>query len=167
LDLGTGTGCLLLALLAEHPRATGFGVDISEAATRTATANAIRLGFADRACFLVGNWADAVSGRFDAIVANPPYVRSADLALLPAEVARHDPRRALDGGRDGLAAYQEIVARLPHLLAKDGIFVCEIGVNQSGAVSALVRDHGMICGAIERDLAGIDRCLVAGPGAKW
>lgn len=163
LDLGTGTGCLLLSLLAEYPRATGIGVDISESAVRMAIANGANLDFADRAHFLVGNWASAVSGRFDAIVANPPYVRSAELALLPIEVARHDPRRALDGGRDGLAAYREIAAAVPNLLAAGGIFACELGVNQSVAVAAIIEAHGLAFAAIEKDLAGIDRCLIAGP----
>jgi release factor glutamine methyltransferase len=160
LDLGTGTGCLLLALLAEYPRAAGFGVDIAETAARTATRNAANLDLADRAHFFAGDWGAAISGRFDAIVANPPYIASADLALLPVEVARHDPQRALDGGRDGLARYREIATLLPDLLAPDGIFACEVGANQADPVAALVSAKGLILDSVDKDLCGIERCVI-------
>lgn len=161
LDLGTGTGCLLLALLSEFPAAIGLGVDIAEAAVRTAARNATALGFARRTFFCAGDWGAAVTGRFDAIVSNPPYIATGDLQLLPREVARHDPPRALDGGEDGLAAYRAIARDVSKLLSPDGIFVAEIGAGQADEVAAIMKGAGLILGAIERDLAGIPRCVVA------
>jgi release factor glutamine methyltransferase len=164
LDLGTGTGCLLLALLSEFSEACGVGIDIAEGAVRTARSNAVTLGFADRAAFIVGNWAAAVSGRFDAIVANPPYIATEDLAFLPREVACHDPWRALDGGEDGLAAYRAIAADLPTRLAPDGIFVAEVGVDRAEAVTGIVKANALMFDGIERDLSGIARCVIARAG---
>ncbi len=131
LDLGTGTGCLLLALLAEFSAASGVGIDIAEGAVRTAARNAVDLGLADRARFFVGDWATAVSGRFDAVLVNPPYIASEALALLPREVARHDPWRALDGGEDGLQSHRAIAEAAPRLLSPDGILATEIGAGQA------------------------------------
>lgn len=166
LDLGTGTGCLLLALLAEFPHALGIGVDIAEEAVATARENARVLGFADRALFLAGDWARAVSGRFDAIVANPPYVATASLSDLPQAVAAHDPRRALDGGADGTAAYRAFAADLPALLAPAGLFACEIGWGQSSTVAAILEGIGLTIETVVRDLAGVERVVIArcGPG---
>jgi release factor glutamine methyltransferase len=163
LDLGTGTGCLLLALLSEFPCSKGLGIDIAEVAIRTAARNALTLGFAGRALFVVGDWTAAISANFDAIVSNPPYIASDDLWLLPREVALHDPRRALDGGTDGLGAYRVIAKHLPMLLAADGIFVTEIGVDQGDAVSGVMRTNGLVLDGIEKDLAGIPRCVIARP----
>jgi release factor glutamine methyltransferase len=161
LDLGTGTGCLLLAFLSEFPRATGVGVDIAEAAVKTAAGNAAALGFADRALFFVGDWAAALSGWFDVVVANPPYIATAELASLPREVALHDPRRALDGGADGLEAYRSIAADLPRLLAPGGIFAAEIGVGEADAVGAILKGNGLVPDGIVKDLGGIVRCVTA------
>ncbi len=161
LDLGTGTGCLLLALLHEFPAADGVGVDIAEGAVRTAARNAFLLGLADRARFFVGDWAVAVSSRFDAILANPPYVTSEALALLPREVACHDPWRALDGGEDGLRSYREITEVIPRLLSPDGIMVTEVGAGQADAVAAMIQTGGLVVDGIENDLAGIARCVIA------
>ncbi len=161
LDLGTGTGCLLLALLSEFPAATGFGVDLSEAAAATARRNAETLGLAGRACFFVGDWSGALAQRFDVIVANPPYIATAALAELPDEVSGYDPRRALEGGEDGLAAYRSIAAHLPGLLAPSAMFVAEVGAGQAAAVAAILKDCGLTLEAIDRDLAGIERCVVA------
>lgn len=166
LDLGTGTGCLLLALLSEYQQASGIGIDIAEAAVRTAIGNAANLGFAHRARFFVGDWGAAVSGRFDAIIVNPPYIASSDLPLLPREVARHDPWRALDGGEDGLSAYREIAAELPILLAASGVFASEVGVHQARTVAAIVEAKGLILDGVENDLAGIARCITA-RRAEW
>jgi release factor glutamine methyltransferase len=163
LDLGTGTGCLLLALLHEFPEARGIGIDIGESVARTAAANAARLGFASRAVFFVGDWATAVTGSFDAVIANPPYIARADLELLPREVACYDPRRALDGGEDGLAPYRAIANEVPRLLVPDGIFVTEVGVDQADAVAAVVTLNGLILDGIDRDLAGNNRCVIARP----
>jgi release factor glutamine methyltransferase len=161
LDLGTGTGCLLLALLHEFPSATGVGIDIAEGAVTTASRNAASLGLAARAVFSVDNWGAAVSGKFGVIVANPPYVARGDLALLQREVACYDPRRALDGGEDGLDAYRAIATDLPRLLATDGIFVTEIGVGQGEAAAAILKASGLAIEGIEEDIAGIPRCLIA------
>jgi release factor glutamine methyltransferase len=161
LDLGAGTGCLLLALLTEFPQARGIGIDIAEDAVRTARLNAGALGLADRAQFFVGDWAQALAGRFDLIVTNPPYVATAALAGLPREVALYDPRRALDGGIDGIAAYRTLVSMVPPLLASDGIFACEIGFAQASAIAAILAANGLTVMASLRDLAGIERCLVA------
>lgn len=168
LDLGTGTGCLLLALLSELPAAYGIGIDIAEAAVKTAVANAAALGFAGRALFVVGDWATAVWGRFDGIVVNPPYIATADLPSLPREVARYDPGRALDGGKDGLKSYRRIVANLPRLLAPCGIFATEIGIGQADAVAAILSATELALDGIEKDLGGISRCVIARGGQyRW
>jgi release factor glutamine methyltransferase len=161
LDLGTGTGCLLLALLSELPAASGIGVDLAEGAVRTAAYNAALLGLGGRARFFVGDWATALSGRFDAILTNPPYIPSEAVALLPREVTCHDPRRALDGGEDGLRAYRKISEAASALLAPHGILAVEIGVGQADPVAAIIKDNGLVVDGIENDLAGIARCVVA------
>lgn len=170
LDLGTGTGCLLLALLAEYRRASGIGIDISPGAVRTARGNAERLGLAARAGFAVGDWGRAIAGRFDAVVANPPYIAGGAIAALPSEVRDHDPRRALDGGADGLAAYRAIAADLPRLVAEDGLAAVEIGLGQQQDVAAILEAAGFSLDHVARDLAGIARCVIlrqpAAPGKK-
>lgn len=163
LDLGTGTGCLLLALLSEFPTAAGIGVDIARGAVAMARKNAVSLNFADRSRFFVGNWGSALSGRFSVIVANPPYIASGELAGLPPEVGHHDPSFALDGGVDGLAAYRRISDDLPARLADGGIFAAEIGAGQASAVGATLIAKGLRIDGVERDLAGIERCVVARP----
>jgi release factor glutamine methyltransferase len=161
LDLGTGTGCILLALLCEFPAALGFGVDIAPGAAVTARVNAAALGLADRAHFFSGDWAAAVSGEFDVIVSNPPYIARDGLADLPHEVAHYDPCRALDGGPDGLGAYRALAADLPRMLAPGGLFACEVGLNQAPAVAAILRRIGFAVDGCENDLAGVARCVVA------
>jgi release factor glutamine methyltransferase len=163
LDLGTGSGCILLALLSVYKRAWGVGVDLVPGAALTAAANARRLGLAPRAAFLAGNWAQTISGRFDAVIANPPYIAAADLADLPPEVSRYDPVRALDGGADGLAAYRAIAADLPRLLAEQAIFAGEIGLGQADAARRVLTEAGLRVDGIVPDLAGIERCIVARP----
>ena len=162
LDLGTGTGCILLALLSEFRAAIGFGVDIAPGAAMTARRNATALGLAERAHFLVGDWGRALSSRFDVIVSNPPYITGAALADLPREVALYDPSRALDGGADGLSAYRALVVDLPRLLGPRAVFACEIGLGQAPAVAAMLQAIGLADDGCERDLAGIARCVVAG-----
>jgi release factor glutamine methyltransferase len=161
LDLGTGSGCLLLALLSEYRRACGIGIDLAPGAARIARDNAARLGLGARSAFVVGDWGAAVAGQFDAIVANPPYVASDAVAGLPPEVRDYDPPLALDGGRDGLNAYRAIAADLPRLLAPDGLFAAEIGVGQRDAVAAILGGAGLAVAAILPDLAGIPRCVLA------
>lgn len=166
LDLGTGTGCLLLALLSELPAAHGVGIDIASASVRTACANAAALGFAGRTLFLAGDWGAALSTRFDVVVANPPYIETAALADLPPEVARHDPPRALDGGADGLAAYRAIAADLPRLLTPGAIIAVEVGAGQADAVAAILAASGCAREGVDRDLAGVGRCVVARADAR-
>lgn len=161
LDLGTGSGCLLLALLSELPHAFGIGVDASAGACATAAENARALKLADRAAFLVSDWATACSGGFDIVVSNPPYVVSSDIPRLPAEVREHDPHAALCGGEDGLAGYRVIVRDLPRLLRAEGFAAFEIGAGQRSGVAALLAEAGMSVTSVRRDLAGIERCLVA------
>ena len=166
LDLGTGTGCILLALLSEFPAATGFGVDLALGAVMTARRNAAALGLAARAHFLVGDWGTAMSGKFDVIASNPPYIASAALADLPPEVALYDPCLALDGGADGLGAYRALVVDLARLLQPGAVLVIEVGFSQAPAVAAMLRASGMAIEGCERDLAGIARCVVAGAPAR-
>ncbi|MBN9063667.1 MAG: protein-(glutamine-N5) methyltransferase, release factor-specific [Rhizobiales bacterium 65-9] len=159
LDLGTGSGCILLAFLRQRMAARGVGIDRSIRAARTAQANARMLGLADQAHVVVGDWAAAIEARFDLVVSNPPYVRTGDIPALAREVARHDPRLALDGGEDGLTAYRAIFASLDRLLTPDGAAIVEIGYDQAEPVSALARELNL--GAeILRDLAGHDRVAV-------
>jgi len=165
LDLGTGSGCLLLALLSDLPQAIGVGVDISAGAVRTAAQNARSLGLAQRVFFTVGDWGGALSAGFDVVVANPPYIVSAELAQLPHEVARYDPRLALDGGEDGLAAYRLIAADLVRLLTDGGIFVGEVGAGQADAIAGILTKNGLVFDGIEKDLSGVARCVVARPPA--
>lgn len=161
LDLGTGTGCILLALLAELPNATGLGIDISAEAAATAAANAARNGLAGRADFRTGVWGAGISERFDAVVSNPPYIPSADIATLDPEVREHDPLRALDGGADGLDAYRNIAAELPGLLKNGGVAALEIGQGQADDVSRLLEYAGLRIAGIRPDLSGIARCILA------
>jgi release factor glutamine methyltransferase len=160
LDLGTGTGCLLLAVLSELPSATGIGIDIAPNAARTALRNAVALGLAGRVGFFAGAWAAAIEGRFDVILVNPPYIPSGTIAGLAPEVSRHDPRVALDGGPDGLDAYRVLAPETARLLGDDGIAVFELGAGQAAAVTATMRSAGLTIIEVRRDLAGIERCLV-------
>jgi release factor glutamine methyltransferase len=160
LDLGTGTGCLLLAALSEFPAATGVGVDRVAAAASLAAANAARLGLAARATFLVANWAAPLRARFDLILCNPPYIDPAVIPTLMQEVARHEPATALDGGADGLAAYTSLIPTLPALLAPGGWAILELGQGQSPAVAALARAAGFTRLATRADLAGMERALL-------
>jgi release factor glutamine methyltransferase len=162
LDMGTGSGALLLALLSELPNAFGVGTDLDVGALLVARDNAKRLGFERRIVFVAGNYGAAVAGGFDLVVANPPYVASNDLATLAPEVRDHDPVLALDGGADGLRAYRAIAGDAARLLACEAHLVVEIGIGQRAAVSALFADAGLDIGpGVRRDLAGIPRALSA------
>jgi len=162
LDLGTGTGCLLLAALTEFPAAFGVGTDRSAAATSLARHNAAMLGIADRAAFVCADWATELTGRFDLILSNPPYIRTGDLAGLMPEVALHEPAAALDGGPDGCNAYRRILPDLPRLLAPGGLAVVEVGAGQDAGVAALARAAGFTP-TLRADLAGIPRALLLRP----
>jgi release factor glutamine methyltransferase len=161
LDLGTGTGCLLLAALSEFPDAQGLGVDLAPKAVETAAANAERLGLAARARFLVSDWDAEVEGRFDLLLSNPPYITKGDIETLAPEVRLHDPPLALDGGPDGLTAYRELAAAAARRLAPDGVLIAELGQGQEGDVAAIMAEAGLkVDGPARPDLAGIPRALV-------
>jgi release factor glutamine methyltransferase len=167
LDLGTGSGCLLLALLAELPAAYGLGIDLSEAALRTARENAAALGLAGRASFVCGAWAAAVGGAWQVIVSNPPYILTDDLRDLAPEVQGYDPHLALDGGADGLEAYRALAPEIARLIAPGGLAALEIETVQSEAVETLLRAAGLSVLGRDRDLAGRDRCVLAGAETPW
>lgn len=159
LDLGLGSGCLLVAMLHECQQARGLGVDISQGALDTAVANAARNGVADRFSVRRGNWAEGINAGFDLVLSNPPYIRRGDIPGLSPEVRLHDPLRALDGGDDGLDAYRTILAALPHLLLPGGAAVLEIGAGQEADISALAVPHGLACISRRADLGGHVRAL--------
>lgn len=159
LDLGTGTGCLLLAVLHERPGAFGIGTDLTPEAAGLAARNARALGLADRAAFVCTDWAAALDGRFDLILSNPPYIETAAIDGLMPEVAAHEPRRALDGGADGAAAYRRILGELPRILAPDGVAVLELGAGQAAGVAAEALARGF-CAGFRSDLGGIQRAIL-------
>lgn len=159
LDLGTGTGCLLLAALREFPASFGIGTDRSAAACLLARNNAAMLGMDDRTAIVCADWAAPLVGRFELILCNPPYIPTGDLPGLMPEVARFEPMSALDGGPDGLSAYRRLLPELPRLLTPDGVAVLELGINQAPAVSALAESIGLVARA-RADLAGIPRALM-------
>jgi len=158
LDLGTGTGCLLLAALSEFPHAFGIGVDVSPAAAALAARNAAKLGLRGRSAFLAGNWSAPLRQNFDLVLSNPPYIRAGDVSALMPEVARFEPATALAGGADGLAAYREIIALLPELLAPSGIAILELGAGQAPDVAAMAQAAGFSA-EIRADLANIPRAV--------
>ncbi|MEJ8570335.1 peptide chain release factor N(5)-glutamine methyltransferase [Microbaculum marinum] len=163
-DLGTGTGCLLVALLRELPMGSGVGVDISPGAVEVARRNAQANGVADRARFVVGSWLSALTdgdsgSPYDVIVANPPYIESEECGRLQRDVADHDPILALDGGPDGLVAYREILKDARDMLTPGGVLVLELGMGQTAAVSRLSERSGMAVAAVRCDLGGIERAL--------
>ena len=159
LDLGTGTGCLLLALLSEYPSAFGVGVDLAPDAVALGKLNMKRLGLAGRAAFLAGDWTNAIVGRFDLIVCNPPYIPAADINTLMPEVRNHEPMMALDGGLDGYDAYRAILPALKHNLEPGGVAVLELGIRQAIYVTDLARQSGLMS-SLRLDLAEIPRVVV-------
>ncbi|MGB6271721.1 MAG: peptide chain release factor N(5)-glutamine methyltransferase [Pseudolabrys sp.] len=162
LDIGTGSGALLLALLRELPNATGTGTDISTGALKVARENAARCGVEDRCTFVVCDIASVVEGPFDLLVSNPPYIAHDEITSLAPEVKNYDPMVALDGGDDGLAAYRAIAADAKRLLAPGARMFVELGAGQEAAVRDLFTNVGLIAGIARTDLAGIPRVLGAG-----
>lgn len=160
LDLGTGSGCLLLALLSELPAAHGIGIDASAPAAALARDNALGLGLDRRAAFSVGDWTSGLSGRFDLIISNPPYIATGDIDALMPEVGRYEPRMALEGGLDGLDAYRALIPGLAARLAPTGLIALEIGAHMGELVLEIARQRGLAILSRHRDLAGIDRCLL-------
>lgn len=165
LDLGTGSGCILVALLHELSSAAGVGVDINPETLQIARANARRHGVENRARFVCASWAEPISRNFDFVIANPPYIPSSEIESLAPEVALYDPRAAIDGGDDGLAAYREIIAGLEHILVPGGWAVFEVGAGQAARVSAMLgRSNGAVhFGDVRQwpDLSGRVRCVSA------
>ncbi len=161
LDLGTGSGAILLALLGELPGATGTGVDLSDEAVGTAYANALELGMQDRVEFIARDWNEVPLGRHDIVVSNPPYVRSGDIPHLAPEVKDFDPIAALDGGPDGLDAYRSLAALVPAVIAPGGLLALEIGAGQAEEVEAIFAAAGFGLFGRWKDLGGIERVVTA------
>lgn len=161
LDLGTGSGCILISLLAERPGATGTGGDLSAHALTIATQNATALGVADRATLIESNWFSAITGRFDLIVANPPYIAADEMPALQPEVRNHEPRMALTDDGDGLMAYRAICDAALHHLNPGGGLMVEIGPTQGKAVGAMMQAAGLENISIHPDLDGRDRVVAA------
>ncbi|MCX7559592.1 peptide chain release factor N(5)-glutamine methyltransferase [Sulfitobacter sp. F26204] len=161
LDLGTGSGCILVTLLAERGDALGVGVDLSEAACLQASANAILHGVADRARILQSDWFDAVEGRFDLIVANPPYLAPGELADVAPELRDHEPRMALTDGLDGLSVYREIAAQAQSYLTAQGRVMVEIGWQQGDSVREIFKGAGWAGVDVAQDLDGRARVVCA------
>ncbi|MEM9760940.1 MAG: peptide chain release factor N(5)-glutamine methyltransferase [Pseudomonadota bacterium] len=163
-DLGTGSGCILVTVLAEWPGALGIGTDLSAEALAIASANAERHGVAERATLLETSWLEGVEGHFDLILSNPPYIAAAEVPLLSPEVRDHEPRGALvpdpDPGRDGLGAYRAIAATASEYLLPGGRLLLEIGHAQGAAVSALLRAEGLESVETRPDLDGRDRVVI-------
>lgn len=161
LDIGTGSGAILLALLAALPEATGLGIDIAPEAVAAATDNARRLGLDGRAAFRVGDMFEGLERNFPIVVSNPPYIPSGDIPGLDPEVRLHDPLRALDGGPDGLDFYRRIAAEAPRFLEPGGLLAVEVGMGQAGDVAALFALSGLKAGEVRSDLAGIERVVMS------
>lgn len=161
LDLGTGSGCLALALLRRFPASRAVGVDAAAAAIACCRGNAQRLGLGSRLDLVHGDWSQAPAGPFDLIVSNPPYVSEPDHAGLQPEVRDHEPRLALVAGADGLDAYRALVPQAAPRLAPGGWLLLEIGAGQHGAVQDILAANGLVTGLLRRDLAGIERCIAA------
>lgn len=159
LDLGVGSGAILLAVLSERPNARGVGIDASAAALEVARANAAALGLEGRTELKQGNWGDGLGGVFDVVLSNPPYIASGEIARLAPEVADHEPRLALDGGGDGLEAYRAIVPQLGRLLAPGGGFALEVGAGQADAVCAMSETAGLETQPPRADLGGVERVV--------
>jgi release factor glutamine methyltransferase len=167
LDLGVGSGAILLAILSERPGAIGVGVDASDAALEVAHANARAAGLAERIELRKGNWSDGLEAGFDLVLSNPPYIPSREIDDLEPEVARFEPRLALDGGPDGLDAYRAIAADLPRILNPEGVFALEIGMGQAAAVRSLITAAGLAVFETRTDLAGVERAVLGGrPGER-
>jgi release factor glutamine methyltransferase len=161
LDLGTGSGCLLLSLLSELPNATGIGIDMNPDALAVASANAQRLGLGARSSFHLDDWGASLGERFDIILANPPYIATAEWAALDDDVRLFEPRTALLAGDDGLDAYRALAPQVRRLLMPGGLFIGEIGAGQAMDVAKVLRAVGLNVLDTRRDLAGIERCLLA------
>ncbi len=161
LDLGTGSGCILLSLLHELPNSEGTGIDISKGAIKMAKKNAINLNLSNRLNLINTGWQDfSVQKRYDIIVSNPPYIPTQDIASLSKEVKNFDPNTALDGGVDGLNCYHDLARIIPSFLKEDGMVAIEIGYSQANDVCDIFKRYNFLVKSIEKDLAGYNRCIL-------
>ncbi|MEZ5690564.1 MAG: peptide chain release factor N(5)-glutamine methyltransferase [Rickettsiales bacterium] len=160
LDLGTGSGCLLISLLSELPSASGVGVDCCDNALSVARKNAVSAGVADRVEFFRSNWCANVNDKFDVVLANPPYIPSAVIERLEPDVKDYEPMLALDGGSDGLSCYRDILKELPEFMNDGGIAVFEIGIGQEEDFGKIATGHGFDIAGFRKDLSGITRCVI-------
>jgi len=164
LDLGTGSGCLVVTFLTNYPQAYGAGIDVSEDALKWARANAARHGVSARSTFRHLDWESLETHSYDVVFANPPYVASGEITQLASDVSEHEPASALDGGADGLAAYRALAPLLRNNLASKGCAFLEIGQGQHHMVARILQSEGLQVARIVEDLAGIPRCVVARRG---
>ncbi|CCQ73194.1 peptide chain release factor N(5)-glutamine methyltransferase [Magnetospira sp. QH-2] len=160
LDLGTGTGCLLLCLLREWSAASGIGVEINPAAAAVAQDNARALHIANRAEIRIGDWTDVVAERFDLVISNPPYIPTGDIPDLQPDVRDHEPRRALDGGADGLDFYRRLARDMCSLLKPNAWLAVEVGQGQAESVVRLLNEAGLVGISAHNDLSGVPRCIL-------
>jgi len=162
LDLGTGSGCIILSLLKELPLAKGVGLDISEKALKIADLNANNLGVSDRVEWLLGSWQEPqkITGQFEIIVSNPPYIESKEIETLDREVKDFDPLLALDGGKDGFDCYRDIAKITPAILKEEGCILLEVGYNQADRVRQIFENQNLNYIETVKDLANIDRCVI-------
>jgi len=165
-DLGTGTGCIILTILAERPNATGVGVDISETALDVAKYNAEKINVLDRVKFIKSNWLDQVADKFDIIVSNPPYIESNVIPELAPEVRNHDPILALDGGETGLNSYDKIISQSKHNFFSHGNLFLELGISQLPRIKRLVEKRDATLNEVYLDLSGIARVVEISYGDK-
>lgn len=161
LDIGTGTGCLLIAIMKSLPQTHGVGVDISEAALRMAEMNSKTHGIGSCVQFKQSNWCDEVNGIFDLIISNPPYIAEGDMAHLMKDVVAYEPITALVSGVDGMDSYRMISRQLQAKLAPGGYVLLEVGQGQASHVAAMLEEQGLVMDEIRRDLAQIPRCVIA------
>jgi release factor glutamine methyltransferase len=160
LDLGTGTGCLLLTLLKLYDNASGIGIDISENALKIARENAKNLDVDQRVSFILSNWADKIDQQFDLIITNPPYIKDQDILELEDEVRIYEPNLALSGGEDGLDSYKLIAASIAGLLNKNAIIIVESGQDQENDIISIFKQYNLEKLSIKKDLTGINRVII-------
>jgi release factor glutamine methyltransferase len=160
LDLGTGSGCLILSLLHEFPQSKGLAVDASPKALEIAKRNAQQLKMEDRIMFQQGDWAKGLTGAFDLVISNPPYIPAKQKVDLMPEVRDYEPEMALIGGEDGLECYRILSAQTPALLKSGGWLIFEVGIHQAGTVAAMGPQNGLKCHKIRKDYGGIERAVI-------
>lgn len=159
LDLGTGSGCLILSILNEFPKAYGLAIDINPASLEVAKQNSVNLGLANRVRFMLNSWTEGVTEKFDIIISNPPYIKNHDIENLSPEVRFFEPRLALSGGESGFDAYKIIAENINKVLKPDGLVFIEAGINQDMDIKSIFTNHGLEFKGFRQDLSGINRCV--------